>query len=318
MVTVDGVTSHDINSSDILAELVKLLKARKLFLFAGSGISRDSDVPVWRDFLKNFVLFCQSLQNALPPDQRFADEASTALEIFESERSSIPNLIQSVTVLKKRLLEVADNNRALKISDRYDSWLRDQLSHKKPNRNHRAIIKTNYPQIITVNYDTLLEEAALDEGFDSLSLRSYTYNDADLIAAALYHEQTSVIHMHGSMNSPNFSDDLIITMDDYTKLKSNYPGMALLLRNMFTSNSILMVGYGGDDPNIEEVFTEILYALELSQVPQYFILLHKDEVNPIFSHYRNLRRTTVIVYNDYLEVTQFLEKLQAEVPRSTL
>ncbi|HKO43800.1 MAG TPA: SIR2 family protein [Pyrinomonadaceae bacterium] len=292
-------------------QLIPLVENRRLILLAGAGVSYKSDLPLWDDLIERFIDFCREVQQILPPENRFQG----LLDAASHERSSHPERVASV--LKDELANVQRTTGA-KIQDVFTDWLINELSGD-PNDNHRLIVKTNYPFVLTSNYDTLLEGAAREEGFASLALFSYTFNDPAEIAAAIYEERPALIHIHGSMRNVGVGD-FVFTADDYTRIKRQHPGFSMALDTLFIKYSTLFVGYGGSDPHLEDVAEGLAFKLRegwptLSALPRSFLMLHKDKVNEVLDRYKGKLRTDIIVLENFDEMTTLLQSLYDVAPR---
>ena len=292
-------------------QLIPLVKSRRLILLAGAGVSYASKLPLWDDLIERFIKFCREVQEILPENKRFA----SLLEAADSERKSHPERVASV--LKDQLAKVQDTTGA-KIQDVFSDWLINELSGE-PNENHRLIVSTNYPFILTSNYDTLLESAARSAGFATLALYSYTFNDPAAIAAAIYEERPALIHIHGSMRNVAVGD-FVFTSEDYNRIKRQHPGFSMALNTLFIKYSTLFVGYGGSDPHLEDVAEAMAFKLRegwpnLEALPRSFLVLHKDKATEVLDKYKGKLRTDIVALNDYAEMTVLLRSLNKEAPR---
>lgn len=53
--------------TEALPIMEKLLSERKLSIFAGSGISVDSNLPAWDGFIDRYIEICEELNASLDP-----------------------------------------------------------------------------------------------------------------------------------------------------------------------------------------------------------------------------------------------------------
>jgi NAD-dependent SIR2 family protein deacetylase len=294
-----------------IEQLTPLVKARKLVILAGAGISFDSGLPLWDGLIQKFINFCKDVQDILPQDSRFQALLDSAT--LETERH--PERVASV--LKNELAKVEKRTGA-KIQDVFTDWLINELSGV-PNDLHRLIIKTSYPFILTANYDTLLEAAARAEGYPALALYTYTFNDPARIAAAIYEERPAIIHVHGSMKNVGLGD-FVFTGEDYSRIKRQHPGFAMALDTIFIKYSTLFVGYGGSDPHLEDVAEGLAFKLkegwpDLDTLPKSFLVLHKRKVTDVLEKYKGRLRTEIIILDDYKDLRTLLQALQEVAPR---
>jgi hypothetical protein len=280
----------------------------------GAGVSYASGLPLWDDLIVKFIDYCKRLQDLLPPEKNY----QSLLDSSVLEKGRHPERVASV--LKDQLARVEKETGA-KIQENFADWLIDQLSGK-PNDNHHILIRTNYPFILTANYDTLLETAARESGYDLLALYSYTFNDPARIAAAIYESKPAIIHIHGSMKNIGIGD-FVFTAEDYSRIKRQHPGFAMALDTIFIKYSTLFVGYGGSDPHLEDIAEGFAFKLKdgwptLDGLPRSFLVLHKAKVNEVLDRYKGRLRTDIVELDDYEELGTLLRAIQKAAPRPFL
>ena len=301
------------SAADALPMLEDLLRRRRLVLIAGSGVSvaAPSGLPTWDGLLDSFIGWCETLQPALTPDQRFAD----LLQDAKSHTKKQP--VQVASALKDKLLEV-ERRRPRNLQNAFAMWLVQKLSGQ-PNAYHRAIAGTEYPLILTSNYDSLIETAATEAGLWQLSTTTYSYKHPDKVAAAMYVDEPAIVHIHGQL--PDVAlDDIVFTARDYARIRRDHAGFTTILHTVFFKYSTLFVGYGGSDPHLEQLLEDSVHFLKHSQaddLPQAFLVLRRDKVNAVVERYKQLFRTQIVCVDDYNEALQLLEALQRACPRSS-
>lgn len=286
-----------------------ILQARKLIVFVGSGISVPSGLPTWDGLLSGFIDFASNLQPHLSDDEKFIE----LIEDAKKQKDQYPARV--ALVLRNRLLEIEQNGIA-NVLRRFNMWLTDTLTGK-PNDYHKFIVSTNYPFILTTNYDGLLESAADELGYFELGINSFSFDNAHKLAAAIYEEKPSIIHVHGDYTQIAL-EKFIFTADDYQIIEKNYPGFRLAIQSLFLQYSILFVGYGGSDPHFEKLMEEMAYWLGWSinkSLPRCFLVLKEGKAGEVLSRYKKRMRTDVITINDYDETHVLLEQLRDISPR---
>lgn len=306
--------TNNLSTNNCILTLAELLNQNKLIVFVGSGISIDSGLPTWDGLMQQFIEFCRSIQKlvALDPSDKFDD----LLKEAETDKSKYP--IRVASVLKQKLQEI-DNKYNANIKELLQNWLLDLFYYAQVNDNHRYIVKTNFPFILTTNYDRLLEKAAQESNFLSLYSNSYTFLNADKVASAIHNKNPAIIHIHGDPKNI-YLDDFVFTAEDYIRIRRKYPGFTLSIQTLFMTYSILFIGYGGSDPHLEELLEELSYYFNWSNsqlLPQHFLLMKKGKANSILSKYKEKLRTKIIEIDDYSMTSDFLSKLQQAAPRPT-
>lgn len=299
-----------ISTADALARLGPLLKRGKLILVAGSGISitPPSSLPNWDDLLKQFIDFCQKeVAPVLPPGDDFLDVLADA----EKERSKNP--IRVASVLKRKLLD-KELTRKYRLNNSFLRWMTRVFAPARPNLNHLAIVRTNYPFILTSNYDDLLSQGATEVGFPRLGGRAFSYQEADQIAAAVYEEEPCIIHLHGRYEDANL-EQIVFTAEDYLRIKHDHKAFAVVVQSLLLRFSTLFVGYGASDPHLEDLLEELVHLFrggDPSAHPQTYLLLHRERATKVFVRYKDEFRTDIIAVDDYAETPLFLEQLSLE------
>jgi hypothetical protein len=307
-----------LTASDAITHLRPLAENGKLILFAGSGVSVGSGLPTWDGFLKEFIEFCRDVQAHLPNDKKFSDLLNDA----ENRIQKDPTRVSSVLKDQLKKLELPEGGLS-NVSDLFKQHFQRIFYSAAPNENHHHIVRTNYPYILTTNYDMLIEEAAKEEGLLELWKNSYSFNKPGRVAAAIYEERPSILHLHGNVLDialTNALDEFVFTAEDYIRIKKKYSGFTLAVQTLFFKYSVLFVGYGGSDPHLEDFLEELSYYLDWPRYPdfplRYFLVLSKDKADLVLEKYKDKLRTEVIAVDDFAQMTELLKTLEQISPRA--
>jgi SepF-like predicted cell division protein (DUF552 family) len=295
-------------------ELSDLLSKGKLCIFAGSGVSvsAPSSLPTWDGFVEEYIKFCRSVNNLL-------EDADMRFDCIINDADTYKNrdVVNTITALKDRIVYCKKHGISMRT---YDTKMNNMFANKPFNDYHSAIVNTSYRYILTTNYDTLLDEAAEENKHYDLVKRTYSYSDIDKISEAIYLGEPAIIHVHG-IASEIVLEEFVLTKDDYKRIKDKNPGFRTLMNSLFMNYSVLMVGYGGSDPHLEDVIDDINLSLgwldsqTVLNLPIYYLVIKKDKLSPIFDHIKNRNRVKVIAVDDYDEVLILLKELQIAYPR---
>jgi len=145
----------------------------------------------------------------------------------------------------------------------------------EPNKIHEKIkeLKPNY--IVTTNYDTLLEDK-LNEEVNRKEHYDVIVKDQDL---AYSNSNKMIIKMHGDLSEKN----VVLKQDDYDNYEKERPLLTSFLKGLFTTNTVIFMGFSFDDINLKNIFKwleDILkedfrkaYLVDTSSDP------YKDETN---------------------------------------
>lgn len=295
--------------TEALPIMEKLLSERKLSIFAGSGISVDSNLPAWDGFIDRYIEICEELNAILDPSLQFTET------IADARASKDRDLISTITAFKDKVKECKEHGIN---TDFCDDELNALFYAAIPNEYHRYIVSTNYKHIITTNYDSLLEKAAKELGYKSLLTRSYSYTEQQNLSIAVYSGKTAIIHAHEKISDIKL-DQFVLTKDDYLAIMKHNPGFRLIINSIFLTNSVIFAGYGGSDPHFEDIISDLNMTLNWdnssSDLPRCYIMLKKDKVTPIRKFLNGKNRVDIITFDNYDQMKDFLKKLSDKYPR---
>lgn len=185
-------------------------------VLVGAGFSRNADrsaadtpiPPLWDDLVKDLIA-------QLYPDAQ-ADAPKGALRIAEEYRTfsgqaALDDFIRS------------------RFPDR--AWL--------PGKLHDDLLALPWSDVLTTNWDTLLERTA--ENVRDLQYDVVRY-EADLPHA----RAPRIVKLHGTIGDPG---PLIFAEEDYRTYPSKHAAYVNLARQIFIENELCLLGFSGDDPN---------------------------------------------------------------------
>ncbi|MCR5414786.1 MAG: SIR2 family protein [Kiritimatiellae bacterium] len=188
------------------------LMANRAVVLVGAGFSRNSDpeMPLWWGLAKKF---CEVLR--LREDQKPSDILDLAEEVeSELKRSTLNAVLETTAVPRKVDLDF-----------------------------HVKLLKLPWADVLTTNYDTLLEKArheVLDRRYGLVT------RESDLPKEHI----PRIIKLHGS-----FRGDVparrpyVITKEDYRKYPLDFPCFVNTVRQDMMENTLCLVGFSGTDPN---------------------------------------------------------------------
>ncbi|MDE0478140.1 MAG: SIR2 family protein [Gammaproteobacteria bacterium] len=108
----------------------------------------------------------------------------------------------------------------------------------EPSSLHSQLLSLPWKDVLTTNYDTLLERARA----------SVTLNHYDVVetkADLLYAKQPRIVKLHGSFPSPPF----VVSEEDYRRYPSDHAPFVNTVRQSLLENTLCLIGFSGDDPN---------------------------------------------------------------------
>jgi len=139
-----------------------------------------------------------------------------------------------------------------------------------PGELHVELLKLNWHDVFTTNYDTLLERAYLDAGV--------SYNVVTNKDTLLYTKSPRIIKLHGSF--PDIHP-FIITEEDFRTYPDKFPGFVNTVRQAMIESVFCLIGFSGDDPNFLNWLGWLRDVMEDSISPVYLITfdnnIHESE-----------------------------------------
>ena len=146
-----------------------------------------------------------------------------------------------------------------------DQMLRDVIPDPKhePSPLHVSLMELPWADVLTTNYDTLLERASSDS--------SREYHVVVRPRHLLHSRSPRIVKLHGSLPSGPF----VITDDDYRRYPQDYAPFVNTVRQTLLEKTLCLIGFSGDDPNFLEWIGWLHDAFGLSASPtMYMIGLH--------------------------------------------
>jgi NAD-dependent SIR2 family protein deacetylase len=312
-----------IDANTAIKQLEVELEHKRLILFAGAGVSIPSNIPTWSGLGISFVEFFEKNMYLIPD----GPEKVELLKILTDSKIKLSSpdtsdYISVLSVLKNKVFELD------KITEGQYNFKEDfrnnfqNLFAKDINNWHETIVQTDYSFIITTNYDMLFENAGKRYQLE-IGGRSYGQDNADKIAESIFLKKPSIIHLHGKADATSKLETLVLTSDDYTVARSRFPGFTLAIQALLMKHSVFFVGYGGKDPNVENIFRELALYFDIkitnqhrkSNLPGYYLMRVKEEIDNVTSSHKESYGIDIIETKDYTEQLFLLQKLCAKFPR---
>ena len=167
-------------------------------------------------------------------------------------RRRIPLWLELSTVLAHDLgyVGTATPGDPMRIAEEYAAYfgkqaLSEQIKKNindrawQPGIDHQQLLSLPWTEVLTTNWDTLLERSAQE---DSQRLYSLVSKPEDLASA----RAPRIVKLHGTVNT---SEDLIFTQEDYRQYPKKYAAFVNFARQVFIENELCLIGFSGDDPN---------------------------------------------------------------------
>ena len=108
-----------------------------------------------------------------------------------------------------------------------------------PGQLHTGLLELPWSDVLTTNWDTLLERAAR-----RISARNY--EPVRTMADLAHAHAPRIVKLHGSIGT---SEHFIVAEDDYRTYPMRFAAFVNLARQVFIENELCLLGFSGDDPN---------------------------------------------------------------------
>lgn len=138
----------------------------------------------------------------------------------------------------------------LRLAEEYCAYFGKQALHElvirevndaawQPGDLHKSLLKLPWTEVLTTNWDTLLERASMDVHQPVYNLVS---RQEDLSSA----RSPRIVKLHGTVA---VTDYLVFTQEDYRKYPYRHAAFVNFGRQVFIENELCLLGFSGDDPN---------------------------------------------------------------------
>lgn len=139
---------------------------------------------------------------------------------------------------------------SLRLAEEYSAYFGKQALHdliKKeindtawtPGELHKSLLELPWTEVLTTNWDTLLERASVEVHHPVYNVVS---KQEDLSSA----RSPRIVKLHGTID---ITKDLIFTQEDYRKYPQDHAAFVNFSRQVFIENELCLLGFSGDDPN---------------------------------------------------------------------
>ncbi len=174
------------------------------------------------------------------------------------------------------------------VFERYGSLKYYEIAEKRfsgkyfPNSIHRILKEMDLTYIITTNYDTLIE--------DEIKNLQVVSKDEDLPYTS---SNKMLIKMHGDFKNKN----IVLKKSDYDNYEKNFQLISTLIKGLFTTNTILFIGYSYNDTNIQQIMNWIKEILK-EKTRKAFLVEFTNEDNKEEENGEQINKISLKLLND--------------------
>lgn len=250
--------------------IIEASQNHSLSFFVGAGVSSLSGAPSWKKLIQQICIKINQ-----PVKKNYSSD----------ENLRIPQIFyHSID----------------KDEEQYYKFIEENLTQKElfPNEVHKALLSFNPVSFVTTNFDDLLETAAIQycQSYISIACDNEVVN----INGDKY-----ILKLHGDLKHKN----IVFKEEDYLNYSENFKLMETLLKSIFSTNTVVFIGYGLNDYNIKLVLNWAKSLLKDRFNKPIFIYTDSNPLSEAELLYHNSRGLCVI------DCTQITEVGEEYLPR---
>jgi SIR2-like domain len=228
----------NIDEPAVYDELCEVVSRGDLILFAGAGLSAQATTPDgrhppnWKKLIQDMIEWASA---------RALIQASTVQEL--RDLVDIGLLLDAAQELEE-LLTPSDRQQCLR-----ETLLCDQATIGEA---HQLISEIPFRAILTTNYDEFIEGAYFNKhGFMLPRFYERTHTG---VLDVWRSRKPFILKVHGDVNDPH---SVVMGRHSYDRLLYDYGTYIRCLESIITGSSLLFVGFGGADPNLEGILSRV-------------------------------------------------------------
>lgn len=222
----------DNSTKSHIIQLQTAAKQNRLVVFVGAGVSASAGVPAWKSLIEKF-------KDELPDEMFDIGDVLKTAQAYKELRGDVEYLKEIKKILK------------------YEQASCNQI--------HDAIMQLNPSNIVTTNYDDLLEQSALRNN------KQYYVVSKDAQLPANQGEKM-LIKMHGDFDEGN----IVLTENDYYDYSRNFPLIRSFLLSLFCTKVVLFIGFSFNDINLKYILRQISSLLD-SKMQRVYLLVDQQK-----------------------------------------
>jgi nucleotide-binding universal stress UspA family protein len=272
--------------------LLRSIRNHRCVLFAGAGLSAQAQsqdgarLPTWGAMLDRMIDWCVEHRiqlRAEPAEFRDVISRGRLLAVAQELQESVGAQLNSC------LSEILHSGKT------------------KPSDAHRLVSKIDWVAALSSNYDGLIEGAYAVES-SGIVPPVFSPDGISQALDCLRNDRFFVFKVHGDVNVPG---SIVLSNRDYARMLYLSPGYRSFLETVFAAYTVLFVGFGGADPDLDGV-VDRLSAIYERGIGQHFILISEEEFSAL--ERRRLledKRLDCITYKRDASHSQVVEFLRA-------
>jgi hypothetical protein len=143
-----------------------------------------------------------------------------------------------------------------------------RINDAQPGEAHQAFCKMGFENVVTTNFDLLLEQQ-----YASLNRPCLPLIDEVQLSVPNPYRGPVLIKFHGDVHHP---DRLVLTESDYDNFLRRYPLLATHLSSLLITGTAVLIGYSLEDPDMRQLLAIIKERLGPMRRPIYTVLVSPE------------------------------------------
>ncbi len=280
---------------EIPEHLIHQIAKGQAVAFVGAGLSQGAGLPGWVQLLWQML--------------DWGEKNSITL----NDRAELEDCINDGD-----LLTVAEEMRERFGRAAFHQFMVDKIRMPKPMPapTHRLLPGIPFSAVLTTNYDKLIE-SVYEKTDEYASPHYFTHQEYPELSMAVRSGEFYILKVHGTIDR---IETVILGKTDYRDIIYNNRPLHQYLLSLFSSKTLLFLGYSLNDPDLMLVLDELRATFKDYTVTHY-ALMNADEVSLLRQkRFRQDYGIQILPYSpsapDHPEVGQFLEELAQAVKGS--
>ena len=230
--------------------IIQKLSEQSISAMIGAGFSKNAnnDYPSWAALL--FDAYKEMYSKEIKKKRKETEQELKKRIITDIQNKGEPNIAEEYEIFKRK-------------RESLDLYIEDQLSKidskKTQLETHKALLFLNWCDIITTNWDTLLEEARIGNEYSIVK-------EAKELKIS---NKKRIVKINGSLRDNDEQKELkyefdgcldhlyIITKKDFNNYIQNHEGFSNFMKVKMLENSFCLFGFSGNDYNFRYWMKEL-------------------------------------------------------------